>query len=76
MDLLKIIETWLVFINIFTFAAYALDKYKAIHHAWRIPERTLILLASIGGSVGALSAILIIQLILAYIVYNYVAVGM
>ena len=95
MDLLKIIETWLVFINIFTFAADALDKYKAIPHAWRIPERTLILLAAIGGSVGALSAmytvrhktthnkfrigvpaILIIQLILAYIVYNYVAVGM
>ena len=56
MDLLKIIEAWLVFINIFTFVAYALDKYKAIHHAWRIPERTLILLAAIGGSVGALFA--------------------
>lgn len=88
MDLLKIIETWLVFINIFTFAAYALDKYKAIHHAWRIPERTLILLAAIGGSVGALSAmytvrhktkhnkfrigvpaILIVQIVLAYIVW-------
>lgn len=41
MDLLKIIETWLVFINIFTFAAYALDKYKAIHHAWRIPKERL-----------------------------------
>lgn len=38
MDLLKVIEAWLVFINIFTFAAYALDKYKAVHHAWRIPE--------------------------------------
>lgn len=93
MDLLKIIEAWLVFINIFTFAAYALDKYKVVHHAWRIPERTLILLAAIGGSVGALSAmyivrhktkhnkfrigvpaILVIQLILAYIVYSYAAV--
>lgn len=95
MDLLKIIEAWLVFINIFTFAAYALDKYKAIHHAWRIPERTLILLAAIGGSVGALfamytvrhktkhnkfrigvPAILIIHFILAYILYNYMAVRM
>lgn len=95
MDLLKVIEAWLVFINIFTFAAYALDKYKAVYHAWRIPERTLILLAAIGGSVGALSAmyivrhktkhnkfrigvpaILVIQLILAYIVYSYVAVRM
>ena len=95
MDLLKVIEAWLVFINIFTFAAYALDKYKAVHHAWRIPERTLILLAAIGGSVGALAAmymvrhktkhnkfrigvpaILIIQFILAYTVYNYVAARM
>mgnify|MGYP000658285553 CR=1 FL=1 len=47
---------WLILINIITFVIYALDKYKAIHHAWRIPERTLILLAAIGGSVGALSA--------------------
>lgn len=56
MDLLNIIEVWIIFINIFTFAAYALDKYKAVHHAWRIPERTLILLAVIGGSIGALLA--------------------
>ena len=95
MDLLKVIEAWLVFINIFTFAVYAMDKYKAVHHAWRIPERTLILLAAIGGSVGALAAmymvrhktkhnkfrigvpaILIIQFILAYTVYNYVAARM
>ena len=92
MDLLKIIEAWLVFINIFTFAAYALDKYKAIHHAWRIPERTLILLAAIGGALFAMytvrhktkhnkfrigvPAILIIQFILAYILYNYMAVRM
>ncbi len=89
MDLLKVIDVWLIFINIFTFAAYALDKYKAIHHAWRIPERTLILLAVIGGSVGALiamytvrhktkhkkfvigvPAILIVQIVLAYLIRN------
>ena len=83
MDLLKVIEAWLVFINIFTFAAYALDKYKAVHHAWRIPERTLILLAAMyivrhktkhnKFRIGV-PAILVIQLILAYIVYSYVAV--
>ena len=89
MDLLKVIDVWLIFINIFTFAAYALDKYKAIHDAWRIPERTLILLAVIGGSVGALiamytvrhktkhkkfvigvPAILIVQIVLAYLIRN------
>ena len=95
MDLLKVIEAWLVLLIYLHLSAYALDKYKAVHHAWRIPERTLILLAAIGGSVGALSAmyivrhktkhnkfrigvpaILVIQLILAYIVYSYVAVRM
>ena len=70
MDLLKIIEAWLVFINIFTFVAYALDKYKAIHHAWRIPERTLILLAAIGGSVGALFAMC--QLYLLYSLFWHI----
>lgn len=33
---------WLILINIITFVIYALDKYKAVHHLWRIPEKTLI----------------------------------
>lgn len=40
---------WLILINIITFVIYALDKYKAVHHLWRIPEKTLIFLAIIGG---------------------------
>ncbi len=28
------------------------DKQKAIHNRWRIPEKTLFLLALIGGSLG------------------------
>ena len=38
---------WLILINIITFVIYALDKYKAVHHLWRIPEKTLIFLAII-----------------------------
>lgn len=28
------------------------DKWKAKHHAWRIPESTLFLVSILGGSVG------------------------
>ena len=43
-------------INLVTFAIYGLDKYKARHHKWRISEATLLLLAAVGGSAGALVA--------------------
>lgn len=35
------------------FAAFGLDKYKAKAGKWRIPERTLFLLALLGGGIGA-----------------------
>lgn len=37
-------------INSFTFAVFALDKWKSQNNRWRIPERTLLTLALIGGS--------------------------
>ena len=37
-------------INIFTFAVFALDKWKSQNNRWRIPEKTLLTLALIGGS--------------------------
>ena len=45
---------YLVLINLVTFAFYGMDKYKAKKGKWRIPEKTLLGLAVIGGSVGAL----------------------
>ena len=39
--------------NLFVFALYGIDKYKAKKAKWRIPETTLLLLAAIGGSIGA-----------------------
>ncbi len=52
--LYKIILGYLLIINMITFIAYGVDKYKAGHEKWRIPEATLIGLAIIGGSIGAL----------------------
>ncbi len=48
-------------ISIITFALYGIDKYKAKHNKWRISEATLILMAAIGGSVGALLAMLLFR---------------
>lgn len=44
---------YLGIINIITFLVYGIDKLKAKKGKWRIPEATLLLLAVIGGSIGA-----------------------
>ena len=41
-------------INLITFLLYGIDKIKSKRGAWRIPEAKLLLLAAIGGSVGAI----------------------
>ena len=46
---------YLLAINIATFFLYGIDKYKAKKNQWRISEATLLLMAVIGGSIGALA---------------------
>ena len=41
-------------INIFTFIVYGIDKWKSKQSGWRISEASLLMLAIIGGSIGAL----------------------
>jgi uncharacterized membrane protein YsdA (DUF1294 family) len=45
---------YLIVINIVTFLVYGIDKWKAKQGSWRISEATLLILAAIGGSIGAL----------------------
>lgn len=45
---------YLLLINAAAFVLMLVDKRKAIKNRWRIPERTLILSALFGGSIGAL----------------------
>ena len=45
---------YLIGINIVTFLVYGIDKWKAKQGSWRISEATLLILAVIGGSIGAL----------------------
>ena len=44
---------YLLAINVVTFIMYGIDKYKAKKAKWRISEATLLLLAVLGGSIGA-----------------------
>lgn len=45
---------YLVIVNIIAFIAYGVDKQKARRGRWRISENTLLLLAVLGGSIGAI----------------------
>lgn len=49
----NILTYYLLAINFITFIVYGVDKYKAKKAKWRIPEATLLLMAVIGGSIGA-----------------------
>lgn len=53
MTLTDILIVYFLAINLVAFAAYGVDKYKARHSRWRTPERTLLGLAVVGGSLGA-----------------------
>ena len=53
MNVHLIIIYYLLVINAVAFFVYGIDKLKASKGWWRIPESTLLLLAIIGGSVGA-----------------------
>ena len=44
---------YLTAVSVLCFAAFAWDKFCAIRGLWRIPERTLLMLALIGGTPGA-----------------------
>lgn len=52
MDVLLILAIYLLIVNLAGFAAMGIDKNRARRKAWRIPESTLFLLASIGSIAG------------------------
>lgn len=83
---------YLTFINVLGFALMGIDKQKARHKKWRIPEKTLFLTAILGGSIGSIlgmqvfrhktrhtafvigmPCILIIQIILAVLLIQYIS---
>ena len=51
---MKYFLLYLLLINAVSFLLMLVDKIKAKKNRWRIPERTLIGSAALGGSIGAL----------------------
>lgn len=51
-----VLHTYLLAVNILTFALFGIDKWKAVHDQWRIPVRTLLGFSLIGGAAGGLLA--------------------
>ena len=50
---MKAILLYLLIINAAGFLLMLIDKWKAKKNLWRIPEKTLLGVALIGGSIGA-----------------------
>lgn len=57
----QIFLLYLAAVNLFTFVIFALDKSRAVHGRWRIPEHTLLLAAFLGGSLGGLAAMYLLH---------------
>ena len=52
-----IVSFYLIIINVLAFALYGIDKRKAKKHKFRIPERTLLWMARLGGGIGCWAGI-------------------
>ena len=50
---MEAIIIYAVSVNIVAFFMYGADKWNAKRNRWRIPEKTLLGIAAVGGSVGA-----------------------
>ena len=51
---MTLLYQYLLLVNAAAFLLMLIDKIKAKKNRWRIPERTLLIVAAIGGSLGAL----------------------
>ena len=51
----QVLTAYLVLVNAAAFILMLTDKQNARRSSWRIPERTLIGVAAIGGSIGAMA---------------------
>ena len=50
---MRLLVIYLLIINATGFLLMLIDKYKARKNLWRIPEKTLLGVALIGGSIGS-----------------------
>ena len=50
---IRLLLVYLALSNLLSLSLFGIDKWKAKHTKWRISEKTLLLVAAIGGSIGA-----------------------
>ena len=58
---MKPLLVFLLIINALGFLLMLIDKYKAKKNFWRIPEKTLIAVAALGGSLGTLAGMYLVR---------------
>lgn len=51
--MLSLLIAYLLIINLLAYCLFAMDKRRAKRHQWRIPESQLLLVAALGGALGA-----------------------
>ena len=56
-----IVCIYLIMINIVGFSIMGIDKKRAKRHQWRIPEKTLFLIAILCGSVGSIAGMYVFR---------------
>lgn len=49
----KMVLVYLAVMTLLGFGSMYIDKRKAKHHKWRIPEKVLFIIAVLGGSLGS-----------------------
>ena len=52
-QVISLLLVYLALSNLLSLSLFGIDKWKAKHTKWRISEKTLLLVAAIGGSIGA-----------------------
>jgi len=58
---MKILIIYIIIINALAFCVSGFDKYAAVRNRGRISEKTLFLLAAIGGSLGIYASMLLFR---------------
>ena len=58
---MRLLVIYLLIINALGFLLMLIDKYKARKNLWRIPEKTLLGVALMGGSIGSFAGMQIFR---------------
>lgn len=55
------VNTYYVLIGSLSFIAMFIDKRKSVKKRWRVPEKTLMTLAALGGALGIIAGMIVFR---------------